>query len=75
VEAAVGMAGLTPPPDVTVQWIPDTLHLNEVECSEVFFESARKRDDLKILTEPTPLKFDDSGNLVERFLLESEIHP
>lgn len=73
-EAAVGMAGLTPAPDVTVQWIPDTLHLNEVECSEVFFKEAQARGDLKILNDPTPLKFDDNGNLIERFSVESGGH-
>jgi hypothetical protein len=74
IEAAVGMAGLTPPADVTVQWIPDTLHLNEIECSEVFFRAAQNRTDLKILQEPTPLDFDPAGNLVERFSLETDGH-
>ena len=57
-----------------MQWIPDTLHLNEVECSEVFFKEAQARGDLKILTDPTPLKFDDKGNLIERFSVESGGH-
>ena len=74
IEAAVGMAGLTPAPEVTVQWIPDTLHLNEVECSEAFFKLAQKRSDLNILTDPTPLKFDGFGNLIERFLFQSDQH-
>lgn len=71
VAAAVGMAGLTPSLEVPVMWIPDTLHLNEVECSEVYYAEAKQRGDLEILRSPAPLEFDDFGNLRERFTEDS----
>lgn len=67
IAAAVGMAGLTPAPEVTVQWIPDTLRLNEVECSEVYYAEAKARPDLQVLCEPASLEFDSRGDLCERF--------
>ena len=65
-EAACKLAGYVEPPEVTAMWIKDTLHLAEVECSEVLLSEARARQ-LEIVREPTPLQFDQSGNLVERF--------
>lgn len=63
-DAAMSVIGLVSPPDAGVLWIPDTLHLAEVECSAAYWEQAQGRDDLTILTEPRELSFDDAGNLV-----------
>jgi hypothetical protein len=44
-------------------WIADTLHLAEVECSEAYWEEARNRDDLEILTELRSLPVGEDGHL------------
>ncbi len=60
------LAGYVEPEQVSVQWIVDTLHLEEVECSEVYWEEANQRADLRILREPAALKFDASGDLIQQ---------
>ncbi len=64
-EAALSTVGLTEPPNTKVLWIRNTLHLAEVECSSVFLDDARGRDDLEILTEPRDIVFDGQGDLVD----------
>jgi hypothetical protein len=61
--AALGTIGLTPPPQAKLLWIPDTLHLAEVECSTAYLSEARERPDLEILSDPRDLPFDEAGNL------------
>lgn len=61
--AALGTIGLSEPPDAKLLWIRDTLHLSEVECSTAYFDEAKRRNDLQILTEPRDLPFDAAGNL------------
>lgn len=39
---ACQLAGYIPPAEVPVMWIKDTLHLGEVECSEVFWDAAHQ---------------------------------
>lgn len=58
------LAGYVEPDRVPIQRITDTLHMEEVECSEAYWEAAQQRPDLKILREPTPLAFDANGDLV-----------
>ncbi|MCE5303047.1 MAG: lactate racemase domain-containing protein [Planctomycetaceae bacterium] len=60
---ALGTIGLVKPPNAKFVWIADTLHLGEVECSEIYWAEARRREDLDILTPPRELSFDTSGNL------------
>ncbi len=60
---ALSNIGLTPPQDARLMWISDTLHLAEVECSAAYYEEARHRDDLEVITAPRPLPFDEAGNL------------
>ncbi|MBI2824638.1 MAG: DUF2088 domain-containing protein [Planctomycetia bacterium] len=60
---ALPTIGLTEPPDAKILWIKNTLDLAEVECSQVYLEEARGRDDLEILTELRDLPFDAAGNL------------
>ena len=63
-EMALQAIGLVEPPDAKVLWIKNTLHLAEVECSAAYWEDARQRDDLEILTDPRELQFDERGDLI-----------
>ena len=62
-DAALPTIGLTEPPDAQLMWISNTLAVAEVECSAVYLNDARSRDDLEILTDLRPLPFDEDGNL------------
>ena len=64
-DAALGNIGLREPPQARMLWILNTLKLTEVECSEPYFEEARNRDDLEILSELRDLPLDAHGNLPE----------
>ncbi len=44
-------------------WIADTLHLDEVECSEAYWQEAQGRDDLEILTDLRELPMGEDGDL------------
>jgi hypothetical protein len=61
--AALPTIGLTEPIDAKILWIRNTLALAEVECSQVYWNEARERDDLEVLSELRPLSFDAAGNL------------
>jgi len=61
--AALGTIGLTEPPQAKLLWIPDTLHLGEMECSVAYLAEARQRPELEILSDPRDLPFDAEGNL------------
>ena len=58
-EAALKTIGLPEPENAKVIHIYSTLHLEQVEISEAYFEEAVRRDDLKILSERRPVGFDD----------------
>ncbi|HWL73943.1 MAG TPA: hypothetical protein VNQ74_08740, partial [Burkholderiaceae bacterium] len=62
-DAALSTIGLRGPADARLLWARDTLHLAEVECAAAYWNDARERDDLEILTEPRPLPMNNSGNL------------
>lgn len=62
-DAALSVIGLTPPPAARLMWIDNTLRVTELECSHAYYEEARDRSDLEILTAPRELPFDDKGNL------------
>ncbi len=66
-EVACQLAGYVPVEKVTAMWIRDTLSLDEIECSEVFYDQAQHHPQLEVLTEPTELAFDTHGDLIERF--------
>jgi len=70
--AALGTIGLAEPADAKLLWIADTLHLGEVECSAAYFEEARRRNDLEILTDLRELPFDAVGNLPEMQVLHEQ---
>lgn len=63
IEVALGTIGLIEPSRAKLLWIRNTLDVVDVECSEVFLETARQRSDLEVLCDPRPLPFDDAGNL------------
>ena len=67
--AALGAIGLRPPADARVMWIQNTLKLAEVEVSATYWESARNRPDLEILSEPRPLPLDSGGQLPDDYLM------
>jgi hypothetical protein len=62
-DAALPTIGLTTSPQAKILWIHNTLDLAEVECSRVFLDEARGRDDLEILTDLRDIPFDTEGNL------------
>ncbi len=66
-QAALSTVGLVPPCQAKVMWIRNTLEVAEVECSEVYWEEAQRREDLEVLSEPSPLGWDEHGNLENRF--------
>jgi hypothetical protein len=46
-------------------WIRNTLHLEEVECSQAYWSTAQAHGGLEILCPPRPLRFDDRGDLID----------
>ena len=66
-EAAATQAGLTLTTELQWMWIKDTLHLSDVMCSEAYYGSAMRREDLDILGEPMPITFGPDDQLIERF--------
>ncbi len=65
IAAAIAMGGWGRDEDYPAMWIPNTLHLEEVECSQVYWEQARQNPSLEILHPPRPLRFDAHGDLCE----------
>jgi hypothetical protein len=63
IEVALGSIGLTPPEESRIVRIKNTLHLDEVEVSEIYGKEVRQRPDLEILEGPSPMTFDKDGNL------------
>jgi len=64
--AALPTIGLPDPPDARMMWVRNTLDVAEVECSAIYYEEAKSRDDLEILTPLRDLTFDSAGNLPDR---------
>ncbi|MCC6509485.1 MAG: DUF2088 domain-containing protein [Pirellulaceae bacterium] len=64
---AMGQAGLLTPEQVPAMWIKNTLHIEEIECSQSLLPSLSKLEHVEILSQPRPLDFDDQGNLVSRW--------
>ncbi|MEM5780322.1 MAG: hypothetical protein AAGU02_04150, partial [Lawsonibacter sp.] len=50
---------------VRIVYLKNTLSLETVMLSEAMLEEARARDDVEILEEPRPLRFDPEGNLLD----------
>ncbi len=63
-EAVISQVSRDRAMDVRWMWIRDTLSVDEVACSQGFYEEAGNREDLQVLEEPAELKFDQAGDLV-----------
>jgi hypothetical protein len=63
IQTALGSVGLTPPEKSRIVRIKNTLHVDEVEVSEIYAEEFGRRKDLEVLEGPHPMVFDDRGNL------------
>ena len=64
IEAALDTIGLTPPARARAIRIKNTLTLGEIECSEAFVPEIEKREDLTVVGDPQPLRFDAAGTLL-----------
>lgn len=62
-DAMLPLIGLADPPAAKLMWIHNTLEVAELECSVAYYEEAKTRSDLTILTKPRALPFDSVGNL------------
>jgi Lactate racemase N-terminal domain len=65
ITAAISMGGWGRDEDFPAMWIPNTLHLEVVECSQAYWEQACRDPTLETLTQPRPLQFDTNGDLLE----------
>jgi len=75
IEAAFATVGIREPRECRAVHIRSTLHLHLVEISEPLLEEAKSREDLKIISGPEPLRFDEGGNLISRLaVLDTESH-
>jgi hypothetical protein len=66
---ALANIGMTSPQHARMLWIPDTLHLSEVECSTAYLAEAKDRSDLEVVTDVRPLPFGTDGNLPDMMIL------
>ncbi len=62
-DVALSVIGLRQPVAARLMWIQNTLKIAELECSEAYFDEARQRSDLEILTQPRKLPLRDDGQL------------
>ena len=65
-DAALNSIGLRQPQNARVMWITNTLQLQEVDCSQAYWEEAQSRPDLQLLCPPRPLPLDGHGCLPNR---------
>jgi hypothetical protein len=64
---AMSQTGWGEPQDVPILWIPNTLQLSQVVCSEIYWKAARELSHVEILDEPRPLQWTRRGDLEEMF--------
>ena len=62
-QTVLGTIGLRGPGEARIVWIRNTLHLEEIECSQAYWNAASGDSNLKALSQPRGLPFDVSGNL------------
>ncbi|MFC7232572.1 DUF362 domain-containing protein [Saliphagus sp. GCM10025308] len=62
--AALGTIGPVPGEDARVLRVTDTMRLKRCYASSPLVEVAREREDLRVVSEPTALEFDDDGQFV-----------
>ena len=63
--AVVSQFGTDRIPDLRWMWICDTLRISELLCSGAYYEEAKERDDLQVLSEPETLRFDEQSDLIQ----------
>ena len=71
IEVGLGSIGLTPPERSRIVRIKNTLHLDEVEVSELYEEEILARTDLEIMEGPNPMVFDPNGDLFDLQIKET----
>jgi len=59
--AALSTIGVVDPESVRVLRVTDTMHLERLYASTALVEEARERDDLRVVREPSPVRFDASA--------------
>ena len=59
--ATLGTCGPLEPSRARLLRISDTMHLAQCEASSALLEAARDRDDLRVLADAEPIRFDDDG--------------
>lgn len=57
--ASLSTIGIVDPTSVRVLRATDTMRLQRVYASPVLVEEARRRDDLRVLEDPSPIRFED----------------
>ncbi len=62
--ASLGTIGPVPSEEARVLRVTDTMRLKRCYASAPLIEAAREREDLRVVSEPAPLEFDEDGNLV-----------
>jgi hypothetical protein len=62
-DVVLSVIGLHTPAEARLIWIQNTLKVAELECSEAYYDEARQRSDLEILTPPRTLPLGEDGQL------------
>ena len=66
--AGFGMAGMLTHEQIPAMWIQDTLHIEEIECSQALLPHISQLEHIEVIRDCRPLEFDAAGDLVERFI-------
>ena len=66
-QAAIALGGWGSNDDFSAMWIPNTLHIEEVECSQVFWNQALEKTNLEVIEPLRPLQFDSNDNFCNAF--------
>lgn len=64
ITTAIEMGGWGEAKNYPALWIPNTLKLEEIACSEYYLESAKRTSNLEILSPPQPLLWDANDDLL-----------
>ncbi|UUO04726.1 nickel-dependent lactate racemase [Blastopirellula sp. J2-11] len=62
-ENALQTIGLRPPHEARIMWIPHTLAIDEVVCSEAYLAEVKSRSELEALFQPLEMPLDSAGML------------
>jgi hypothetical protein len=64
IEVALGMIGLTPPEQARIVRVKNSLHLVEMDVSEVLLPEVKANERLSVVSDLAPPTFDAMGNLL-----------